>query len=101
MSGKLFTPVTMGAFTLPNRVLMAPLTRMRSSQPGDVPNELMQAYYVQRASAGMIIAEATQISPQGKGYMDTPGIYSAEQVAGWKKITQAVHEANGHICLQL
>ena len=101
MSGKLFTPVTIGGFTMPNRVLMAPLTRMRATQPGDVPNELMQAYYVQRASAGMIIAEATQISPQGKGYMDTPGIYSAEQVAGWKKITQAVHDANGHICLQL
>jgi len=101
MSGKLFTPINTGDFTLPNRVFMAPLTRMRASQPGDVPNELMQTYYVQRASAGLVIAEATQISPQGKGYMDTPGIYSAEQVAGWKKITQAVHEANGRICLQL
>lgn len=101
MSGKLFTPIHTGAFTLPNRVFMAPLTRMRASQPGDVPTELMQTYYVQRASAGLIIAEATQISPQGKGYMDTPGIYSAEQVAGWQKITQAVHEVNGRICLQL
>lgn len=101
MSGKLFTPITVGDVTLSNRVFMAPLTRMRAGQPGDVPNSLMQTYYVQRASAGLIIAEATQISPQGKGYMDTPGIYSADQVAGWKKITQAVHEANGRICLQL
>lgn len=101
MTGQLFTPVRIGAFDFPNRVFMAPLTRMRSSQPGDVPNALMKAYYVQRASAGLIIAEATQISPQGKGYMDTPGIYSAEQVAGWQAITQAVHEAEGHICLQL
>lgn len=101
MSGKLFTPVTVGAFTFANRVLMAPLTRMRASQPGDIPNDLMKTYYVQRASAGLIIAEASQISPQGKGYMDTPGIYSAEQVAGWKTITQAVHEAGGRIALQL
>lgn len=101
MSGKLFTPVRIGAFDLPNRVFMAPLTRMRASQPGDVPNDLMQTYYVQRASAGLIIAEASQISPQGKGYMDTPGIYSDEQVAGWKKITRAVHEAGSRMCLQL
>ena len=101
MSGKLFTSFKSGAFTFPNRVIMAPLTRMRATPPGDVPNELMQTYYVQRASAGLIIAEATQISPQGKGYMDTPGIYSAEQVAGWKKITDAVHAAGGHIALQL
>lgn len=101
MSGKLFTPFNSGALSFPNRVVMAPLTRMRATQPGDVPNELMQTYYVQRASAGLIIAEATQISPQGKGYMDTPGIYSAEQVAGWKKITSAVHKAGGKIALQL
>lgn len=101
MSGKLFTPVKVGAFTLANRVFMAPLTRMRASQPGDIPNDLMKTYYVQRASAGLIIAEASQISPQGKGYMDTPGIYSAEQVAGWKNITGAVHEAGGRIALQL
>jgi N-ethylmaleimide reductase len=74
---------------------------MRSTQPGDVPNELMQTYYTQRASAGLVIAEATQVSPQGKGYMDTPGIYSAEQVAGWKKITASVHAAGGRIALQL
>lgn len=101
MSGKLFTSFKSGAFTFPNRVIMAPLTRMRATPPGDVPNDLMQTYYVQRASAGLIVSEATQISPQGKGYMDTPGIYSAEQVAGWKKITDAVHAAGGHIALQL
>lgn len=101
MSGKLFTPVKIGPFTLPNRVFMAPLTRMRATQPGDVPNDLMKTYYTQRASAGLVIAEATQISPQGKGYMDTPGIYSAEQVEGWRKITDAVHAAHGVMCLQL
>ena len=101
MSGMLFTPINVADIELANRVFMAPLTRMRASQPGDVPNALMQAYYVQRAGAGLIIAEATQISPQGKGYMDTPGIHSADQVAGWKKITQAVQSAGGRICLQL
>lgn len=101
MSGQLFTPVTIGALTLPNRVFMAPLTRMRATPPGDVPNALMQTYYTQRASAGLIISEATQISPQGKGYMDTPGIYSAEQVQGWRAVTDAVHAAGGHIAAQL
>ncbi|MBC7172036.1 MAG: N-ethylmaleimide reductase [Polyangiaceae bacterium] len=101
MSGKLFSPLTVGDLSLPNRVFMAPLTRMRASEPGDVPNELMKAYYVQRASAGLIIAEGTQISAEGKGYMATPGIYSAEQVRGWRDITHAVHEAKGHLCLQL
>lgn len=101
MSGKLFTPVKVGALELSSRVIMAPLTRMRATPPGDVPNDLMKTYYSQRASAGLVIAEATQISPQGKGYMDTPGIYSAEQVAGWKKITDAVHAAHGLMCLQL
>ncbi|GAB4006869.1 alkene reductase [Nocardioides ultimimeridianus] len=97
----LFDPVTLGAVTLPNRILMAPLTRMRASQPGDVPNALMADYYRQRASAGLIVSEGTQISPQGKGYMDTPGIHSAEQVAGWRTITDAVHEAGGRIAAQL
>ncbi|HEX4869999.1 MAG TPA: N-ethylmaleimide reductase [Moraxellaceae bacterium] len=101
MSGKLFTPLRAGALTLPNRVIMAPLTRMRATYPGDVPNDLMRTYYVQRASAGLIISEATQISPQGKGYMDTPGIYSDEQVAGWARITAAVREAGGRMCAQL
>jgi N-ethylmaleimide reductase len=74
---------------------------MRATPPDDVPNDLMRAYYEQRAGAGLIISEATQISPQGKGYMDTPGIYSAEQVQGWRAITGAVHAAGGRICLQL
>ena len=101
MHDLLFRPLTVGALEVPNRVFMAPLTRMRATPPGDVPNELMLEYYRQRASAGLLIAEGTQISPQGKGYMDTPGIYSDEQVAGWRKITDAVHEAGGRIALQL
>lgn len=101
MSGQLFTPLKIGALTLPNRVFMAPLTRMRSSQPGDIPNALMETYYRQRASAGLIISEASQVSPQGKGYAATPGIYSAEQTRRWKDITTAVHEAGGRMALQL
>ncbi len=97
----LFDPLTLGDLTLKNRVIMAPLTRMRSRQPGDVPHELNARYYAQRASAGLIISEATQISPLGKGYPATPGIYSQEQVAGWKLVTDAVHQAGGVIFLQL
>lgn len=101
MSDVLFQPITLGALELPNRVLMAPLTRMRAEAPGDVPTELMRDYYVQRAGAGLIVSEGTQISPQGKGYMDTPGIHSDEQVAGWRRVTDAVHEAGGRIAAQL
>ncbi|GGR63151.1 alkene reductase [Nocardioides luteus] len=97
----LFSPLNLGSTTIPNRVLMAPLTRMRASQPGDVPNPLMADYYRQRASAGLIISEGTQVSPQGKGYMDTPGIHSAEQVEGWRHVTDTVHEAGGRIAAQL
>jgi N-ethylmaleimide reductase len=97
----LFSPLTVGTTTLANRVLMAPLTRMRATPPDDVPNELMVTYYRQRAGAGLIITEGTQISPIGKGYMDTPGIYSAEQVAGWRKVTDAVHAEGGRIAAQL
>jgi N-ethylmaleimide reductase len=97
----LFDPLTLGAVTLPNRIVMAPMTRSRSTQPGDVPNAMMADYYAQRASAGLIITEATQISQQGKGYSFTPGIYSPEQVAGWKLVTDAVHVAGGRIFLQL
>ena len=97
----LFEPLTLGAVSTANRVLMAPLTRMRATAPGDVPNELMAEYYVQRASAGLMVSEGTQISPEGKGYMDTPGIYSDEQVAGWRRITDAVHAAGGLIAAQL
>ena len=97
----LFEPLTLGAVRTDNRVLMAPLTRMRATAPGDVPNGLMREYYVQRASAGLLISEGTQVSPEGKGYMDTPGIHSDEQVAGWREITDAVHEAGGLIAAQL
>jgi len=97
----LFDSLKLGALTLPNRIIMAPLTRMRSHQPGNIPWELNAEYYTQRASAGLIISEATQVSQQGQGYPGTPGIYSAEQVEGWKKVTSAVHNANGRMFLQL
>ncbi|MES2935819.1 MAG: alkene reductase [Pseudomonadota bacterium] len=97
----LFTPITMGDFKLPNRIIMAPLTRARAVGEGRVPNALMAKYYAQRASAGMIISEATAVTPDGVGYADTPGIWSTEQVAGWKLVTDAVHQAGGLILLQL
>ncbi|EEQ11622.1 N-ethylmaleimide reductase [Yersinia mollaretii ATCC 43969] len=90
-----------GALTLPNRVFMAPLTRLRSIEPGDIPTPLMAEYYRQRASAGLIITEATQISFQAKGYAGAPGLHTQEQLNAWKKITQAVHEEGGHIAVQL
>jgi len=98
---ELFSPVQLGGLTLPNRIVMAPMTRARSTQPGDVPNAMNAAYYAQRASAGLIVTEATQISPQGKGYSFTPGIHSEAQVQGWRLVTDAVHEAGGRIFLQL
>jgi N-ethylmaleimide reductase len=99
---KLFTPVTLGAVTLSHRVAMAPLTRLRSTIPGDVPNALMAEYYGQRASdGGFIVSEATTVSVQGRGYLGAPGIYSDEQVPGWKKITDVVHEKGGRMFLQL
>ena len=101
MTPTLFTPLPLGPFVLPNRILMAPLTRMRATAPGDVPNDLMREYYRQRSGAGLIISEGTQISPLGKGYMDTPGIYSAEQVVGWRRVTDAVHAEGGLIAAQL
>jgi 2,4-dienoyl-CoA reductase-like NADH-dependent reductase (Old Yellow Enzyme family) len=97
----LFDPIKVGALELPNRIIMSPLTRSRAANPGRVPNELMAQYYLQRASAGLIISEATAVSPQGVGYADTPGIWSDEQVAGWRKVTSAVHAAGGRIVLQL
>jgi 2,4-dienoyl-CoA reductase-like NADH-dependent reductase (Old Yellow Enzyme family) len=96
----LFDPLQAGAFTLRNRVVLAPLTRCRSSA-GRVPNDLMREYYVQRASAGLLLSEATSVSAMGVGYPDTPGIWSEEQVAGWKQITDAVHAAGGTMLLQL
>lgn len=97
----IFEPLKLGELTLKNRFVMAPLTRMRSKQPGNIPWELNVEYYEQRASAGLIISEATQVSQQGQGYPGTPGIHSAEQVAGWKLITKAVHQAGGLMFLQL
>src|ERR1700761_1023061 len=96
----LFDPLQIGDLTLQNRIIMAPLTRQRA---GDVrvPNALMAKYYAERASAGLIISEATSVTPQGVGYAATPGIWSQEQVEGWKLVTSAVHEAGGKIFLQL
>ena len=93
-------PIQIGAWNLRNRIIMAPLTRCRASD-GRVPNELMAEYYRQRATAGLIISEATSVDPMGVGYPDTPGIWSDEQVEGWKLITKGVHEAGGTILLQL
>lgn len=97
----LFDPLHLGDLTLANRIIMAPLTRMRSKQPGNIPHELNAEHYAQRASAGLIISEATQVSQQGQGYPGTPGIHSAEQVDGWRLVTDAVHRAGGKIFLQL
>ncbi|MHA6693010.1 alkene reductase [Devosia sp. A449] len=96
----LYAPYTLGKATLTNRVVMAPLTRNRAGADF-VPGELAVEYYAQRASAGLIISEATQISQQGQGYQDTPGIYTPAQIAGWRKVTDAVHAKGGHIFLQL
>lgn len=96
----LLTPVKIGAWELPNRIIMAPLTRCRASE-GRVPNAMMAEYYAQRASAGLIISEATSVTPMGVGYPNTPGIWSDAQVEGWKLVTKAVHDAGGRIILQL
>lgn len=97
----LFDPLALGALDLPNRVVMAPMTRCRTDQPGNVPNAMMATYYGQRASAGLIVTEATQISPQGQGYSFTPGLHSAAQIAGWQGVTAAVHARGGRIVSQL
>lgn len=97
----LLTPVRLGALELKNRVVMAPLTRCRTHNPGYVPTAMMARYYAQRASAGLIISEGTIVSPQARGYPFTPGIWWAEQVAGWRLVTDAVHEKGGLIACQL
>jgi N-ethylmaleimide reductase len=97
----LFAPLKIGRHTLQNRIIMAPLTRSRARQPGNVPGPLNACYYAQRASAGLIVTEATQISMQGQGYAWTPGIHSNEQVEGWRQVSGAVHEAGGLIFMQL
>lgn len=96
---QLFTPITAGKLELKNRLVMAPLTRCRA--PNRIPNELMKEYYVQRANAGLILTEATSISPTAVGYPDTPGIWTEEHIAGWKNITQAVQDKGSKIVLQL
>jgi N-ethylmaleimide reductase len=96
----LLTPVVLGALRLPNRVVMAPMTRIRAGE-GGVPTALNATYYEQRASAGLIVTEATQVSPQGVGYPGTPGIHTAAQVEGWRGVTRAVHRRGGRIFLQL
>lgn len=97
----LFQKSRLGPYVLLNRIVLPPLTRSRSSQPGDIPNELMAAYYRQRAGAGFMVTEGAQIEPRGQGYAWTPGIYSPEQVAGWRKVTEAVHDEGGVIFAQL
>jgi len=96
----LFEPIRVGDLDLPNRIFMAPLTRCRASA-GRVPNALMAEYYAQRAGAGLILSEATAVTPEGVGYPDTPGLWSDEQVEGWKLVTKAVHDAGGRIFAQL
>lgn len=96
----LFTPLKLGALDLPNRIIMAPLTRSRADDQR-IPNELMAEYYTQRADAGMILTEATSVTPQGVGYVGTPGIWNEDQVRGWKQVTDAVHRRGGRIVLQL
>lgn len=97
----LFSEISLGPYTLKNRIVLPPLTRSRSSQPGNIPNDLMAEYYSQRSGAGFMVTEGTQIEPRGQGYAWTPGIHSDEQVQGWKKVTKAVHDANGVIFCQL
>jgi N-ethylmaleimide reductase len=97
----LFQPFQLGDIAVPNRIVMAPLTRNRATRGTDAPGELNAAYYRQRASAGLIVSEGTQISQQGQGYIWTPGIYTDQQVAGWRKVTDAVHAAGGRIAIQL
>src|SRR5579862_6955401 len=96
----LFLPYQLGDLELSNRLVMAPMTRSRAVE-GNVPNPLAATYYEQRATAGLIVTEGTQVSPQGVGYIRTPGIHSAEQVAGWRQVTEAVHRAGGRIFAQL
>ncbi|MGS2716311.1 oxidoreductase, partial [Klebsiella quasipneumoniae] len=91
----LFDRHRIGTLPLKNRIVMAPMTRARALQPGNIPSALMAEYYRQRASAGLIVTEATQISPEGQGYSWTPGLHSADQIAGWQLTTRAVHQAGG------
>lgn len=100
-ASSLFQNVQLGPFELKNRIVLPPLTRSRSTQPGNIPNDLMATYYGQRTGAGFMVTEGTQIEPRGQGYAWTPGIYSEDQIAGWKKVTEAVHKEGGVIFAQL
>ncbi len=98
MTATLFSPLALGPYELAHRVIMAPLTRMRASQPGNIPSAMNVDYYAQRASlGGLIISEGSQISPSGQGMPATPGIHTPEQIAGWKAVTEAVHAKRGRI----
>ncbi|RTR32130.1 alkene reductase [Shewanella atlantica] len=101
MENALFQPIQLGNLSLKNRIVMPPMTRSRAGQPGNDANQMMAVYYAQRASAGLIVAEGTQISAMGQGYAWTPGIYTPEQIAGWKQVTDAVHAKEGVIFAQL
>ncbi|MGX2028633.1 alkene reductase [Methylocaldum gracile] len=101
MNNPIFEPYALGPYKLKNRMVMAPLTRSRAGQPGNVPTDLNALYYAQRASAGLIISEATQVSQQGQGYAWTPGIHRPDQVVGWRSVAEAVHRAGGLIFMQL
>jgi N-ethylmaleimide reductase len=98
---RLFSPLTAGSIELANRIVMAPLTRNRARAEDDAPQDLHVEYYSQRASAGLIVTEGSQITPEGKGYAWTPGIHSSEQIAGWRAVTDAVHARGGKIVIQL
>src|SRR4051812_7073272 len=95
----LFSPYTLGRLQLPNRIVMSPMTRSRAI--GNVPNALMATYYSQRAAAGLLVTEGTSPSPNGLGYARIPGLYSPEQIAGWRRVADAVHAAGGRIFVQL
>jgi len=101
MTESLFSPFELGPYRLSNRIVMAPMTRSRAEQPGNIPSRLNAIYYAQRASAGLIVTEGAQISPQGQGYPWTPGIHTAEQIEGWRTVADEVHAAGGHLFLQL
>jgi N-ethylmaleimide reductase len=101
MTDSLFQPIKLGMFSLKNRIVMPPMTRSRATQPGNEANDIMAEYYAQRTGAGLIVSEGTQISALGQGYAWTPGIYSATQIAGWKKVTDAVHANGGIMFAQL
>ena len=100
-AGKLFSPYALGALTLPNRIAMAPMTRCRATNPAIAPTPMMVEYYGLRADAGLIISEGVPVSAQARGYAFTPGLYSAEQVAGWRAVTNEVHKQGGRIFAQL